>query len=992
MNKERLLRLITQYQRNIDFYRNAKEFNEQDCRDEFISPLLECFGWDVHNQNGTLPQYKEVVVEKYSNSGDRPDYILTLNGVSKLFVEAKKPAVKITEDSGPAIQARRYGWNAKHKLSILTNFEDMMIYDVTIKPQEEDSATVSLYRKYHYLDYLEKYQEIYKLISKECVYSGEYDKFVNSNFSNSERYSTEVDEVFLKQINEWRVSIGEYLYHEYTFYKDVNVLNDVVQEFINQIIFLRICEDRNLPLYQRLKDTAQNKEELQEALTKVFKEVDKKYNSKLFAGDNIIFDLNNEIIFNMILSLYYPQTPYLFNIIEPGILGKIYETFLTESLIVEDNHVVLAPKKEYKYRSVVSTPVEIVKYMVKNTLEPICQGKNPEEIQKLQIADIACGSGVFLEEAYQFLIDYCVEWYMNYKPEYLVELSNGKRKLPLTDKKDILTKCIYGVDIDVHAVEVSKFSLLIKLIEDETPASVMECVPILPDLSSNIKNGNSLVSRDDIESEAVTIEMLCDIKPFQWTEINEGRKFDAIIGNPPYVKTEDIHALESRLEFDIYKKNYKSAYKQFDKYFLFIEKALNLLKENGQICYIVPNKFYKIGTGQELRRLLSQHITQIDDFGDMQLFPDKTIYSCIMTVCKEMSEKVRYSSVTSLTNLWAGEKQEYITIDNSALDETPWRLSTDIEFMKIIEKVEKNGKPLGHVVNIFNGIQTSAERPEPVYWFGKEEIASETDKEIIVNKFNKEYHIEKNILKPFFKPTKADEKGMGTYSLLKTDKRIIFPYNSDGSLIDIDIMKAKYPGTYQYLLDHYDLLVPKCLNGGKGRDIKNATPDTWYQYGRTQALTAFVDTPKLIVRVLSKEPMYAYDENDMLIASGGTAGYCAIAKLPESKYDLFYIQAWLNHPFTEKLLQIMGSDFEGGFTARGTYLLKKIPFVELDFNDNKQKALYDSVVNAAKKIYELNMELNKKRDKSTINVIEKEKENLRKQIENNITKIYDLRF
>ena len=88
----------------------------------------------------------------------------------------------------------------------------------------------------------------------------------------------------------------------------------------------------------------------------------------------------------------------------------------------------------------------------------------------------------------------------------------------------------------------------------------------------------------------------------------------------------------------------------------------------------------------------------------------------------------------------------------------------------------------------------------------------------------------------------------------------------------------------------------------------------------------------------------------------------------------------------------MGSDFEGGFTARGTYLLKKIPFVELDFNDNKQKALYDSVVNAAKKIYELNMALNKKRDKSTINVIEKEKENLRKQIENNITKIYDLRF
>ena len=274
----------------------------------------------------------------------------------------------------------------------------------------------------------------------------------------------------------------------------------------------------------------------------------------------------------------------------------------------------------------------------------------------------------------------------------------------------------------------------------------------------------------------------------------------------------------------------------------------------------------------------------------------------------------------------------------------------------------------------------------------KKEIISETELELVVKKFDKEYRIEKSILKPYFKPTKTDEKGMGTYSLLKTDKRIIFPYNSDGSLIDIEIMKKEYSGTYQYLLDCYDLLVPKCMNGGKGRDIKNATVDNWYQYGRTQALTSFVNTPKLIVRVLSKEPMYAYDKNDMLIASGGTAGYCAITELMNSKYDLFYIQAWLNHPYTEKLFQIMGSDFEGGFTARGTYLLKKIPLVQLDFNDEKQKKLYDSVVKCSRRIYELNELLDKKKDKATKNVVESEKEKLIKQIENDITKIYKLQF
>lgn len=104
----------------------------------------------------------------------------------------------------------------------------------------------------------------------------------------------------------------------------------------------------------------------------------------------------------------------MFNIIEPGILGKIYESFLTESLVERDDHIILAAKKKYKYRSVVSTPVEIVKYMVKNTLAPICEKKTPEEIKNIQIADIACGSGIFLEEAYQFLVDYCTEWYMQH--------------------------------------------------------------------------------------------------------------------------------------------------------------------------------------------------------------------------------------------------------------------------------------------------------------------------------------------------------------------------------------------------------------------------------------------------------------------------------------------------------------------------------------------------------------------------------------------------
>lgn len=156
------------------------------------------------------------------------------------------------------------------------------------------------------------------------------------------------------------------------------------------------------------------------------------------------------------------------------------------------------------------------------------------------------------------------------------------------------------------------------------------------------------------------------------------------------------------------------------------------------MCYIVPNKFYKIGAGQELRRIISKHVSKLDDFGDMQLFPDKTIYSCIITLCKESSKQMEYTNVTSLIDLWTGEEQESIRIKNELLDENPWRLTADIKFMKMIATVEENGKPLGEIVNIFNGIQTSAERPKPVYWFSKDEIVSEEEDEIIVDKFEKD--------------------------------------------------------------------------------------------------------------------------------------------------------------------------------------------------------------------------------------------------------------
>ena len=487
---------------------------------------------------------------------------------------------------------------------------------------------------------------------------------------------------------------------------------------------------------------------------------------------------------------------------------------------------------------------------------------------------------------------------------------------------------------------------------------------------------------------------MTELAPFDWNSINNGAPFSVIIGNPPYVNTEDMHTLLPVHEVRIYKKKYKTSYKQFDKYFLFIEQAVRKTAENGYICYIVPNKFFKIGAGEKLRDLISkdQMLVSLDDFGDAQLFEDKSIYSSILLLQKAKNDTFVYSSIDSADRLWAGEEVSKIDLDASILNKLPWRLTTDMDFLAMLQRLDQISVPLTKHTEIFNGIQTSAERPTPIYWFAPDDILAEHQDTIEICREGRNFTIEKILLRPFFKPTRQDERGLNSYSVLKTDKRIIFPYDNAGHLIPIDEMKTLYPGTYAYLEAYYDRLVPKCVSESGIRDVPNATAETWYQYGRTQALTAFINTPKLIVGVLSKEPMYVLDKDDVLIASGGTAGYCAVSKKNDSPYALEYIQAWLSNPITERILGITGSDFEGGFIARGTFVLSTLPFVELDFGNAAQKGIYDRVVAASREVYDINVTLSGHPVKRISTLLQARKETLIREIERLIAKVYQLDF
>lgn len=999
-----LEKLVDNFEKHIDTYKeNKAKYNEHSTRIEYIDPLLELLGWDVKNQKGIAPSMREVVPENYSQEGNRPDYTFTIRGVKKFFVEAKKPSVDVLNEQKPALQTRSYGVSAGHYISILTNFEFLLVYDTTVLPNESDNARVALLKVFHYKDYGDKWGEIIALIGRDSVYSGKFEE--DSSKITKNRTVVSIDKYFLTLINEWRVQLANDMLNKHSDYS-LEYINDSIQDFINQMVFLRICEDRNLPTYHTLLETISDQDSLKQQLMEVLKHADTRYNSGIFENNEIVIDLDNGIIRGIIESLYFPKSVFAFNVIEANILGDIYELFLSEKLAkTADNKIVLSNKIENSSRDIISTPYEIVKYMVHKSLEKLCNGKDPISILKIKVGDIACGSGIFITEVFQYLVEYCKEWYLNNDKDHLIEGENGHFYLSFNEKKEILTSCVYGIDIDPNAVEVAKFSLLLKLLEDETAPTLGNGNRLLPDLKENIKVGNSLVEFNHIRAREINDHDKIIISAFDWTFKNENITFDSIICNPPYVATSDMKSVLPSEEIYVYEKKYKTSYKQYDKYMLFIERALEKVDFQGNVCFIVPNKFSKIGAGKKLRELLTvnSYVAEFIDFGSAQLFKDKkvTVYSSILLLKKEPQENFIFEEVFDLQDWWINQDDENranrAIVNSSVIKDTEWQLVSSVEKAEVLNKLYENSTLLGdgNLVDIFNGIQTSAERPVPIYWFSEEEILNNeaTDQCIEVKRNLKNYRIEKGILKPFFKPTKHLEKNLSTYSTVSINKWIIFPYDSEGKLLSEEYLKDNYPGTWNYLEDHYKYLVPKQITGEKsGRDVPHANAVTWYHYGRIQALTRFINTPKLIVGILSKKPLYLFDNQDMLIASGGTAGYCAIAIHDESPYELEFIQAILTHPAIDWLCSIIGSDFDHGFYSRGTSILKRLPIVNVDFNDPNQKSIYDEIIADSRATYDINLNItsNTFLDKKTKNVYENEKNMLINRITDNVSELYGI--
>lgn len=708
-----IAQLVERFTEQYDSYKKA-DYNETLTRRDFIDPFFKALGWDIDNRNGYAEAYREVIHEdrvKIGKATKAPDYSFRLVGGKRLFfVEAKKPSIAVKDEIQPAYQVRRYGWSAKLPVSIITDFEELSVYDCTKKPNPTDKASVARIKYLTFKDYLKEFDFLWDTFSKERVLKGSFDKFIEGNLHK--KGTATVDKEFLQSLDSWRTYLATNIAIN-NKHLDEDEINFVVQQTIDRIIFLRIAEDRSVEPYGAMKDTVKSGNFYQN-LFHLFQQADDKYNSGLFdfRKDKIskALTIDNKLVKTIVNELYYPESPYEFSVLSVEILGSAYEQFLGKTITIDKAHRAKIEEKPEvrKAGGVYYTPQYVVDYIVKNTVGKLIENKTPKDISKIKIVDPACGSGSFLIGAYQYLLD----WHKNYYTDN-GKISKGNKGNPLTpegnlttaEKKRILLNNIFGVDIDVNAVEVTKLSLLLKCMEGETSASISHQMKmfnerVLPTLDENIKSGNSLVA---IDFYAIQLDFGDEkkIKPFNWQkgfpEVFKQGGFDVVLGNPPYGAT-------LSKEIDGYlRSKFQVANYQLDTYILFIEQGKNLLRKGGNLGYIIPSAWVASTYDHKLRKYIVERC-RIENFviTPKQTFKDASVETCIIVLSNSASSKnfeVERWDTKDLRTYAVNTKEI------SAANAFVFPVYSDDKANKIIEKIRKQKAILNDFADVSWGIK-----------------------------------------------------------------------------------------------------------------------------------------------------------------------------------------------------------------------------------------------------------------------------------------------
>jgi len=1009
-----IVELVERFESNREAYKSG-HYNETQVRREFVDPLFKALGWDIDNEQGFAEAYKDVIHEdaiKVGGTTRAPDYSFRIGGQRKFFLETKKPSVDIKEDIHPAFQLRRYAWTAKLPLSILTDFEEFSVYDCTIKPDKKDMPSKGRILYLTCRDYLEQWDEIAAIFSKNAILKGSFDKYARDK--RGKRGTAQVDSAFLEEIAGWREILARNIALRNPEL-DTRDLNYAVQATVNRIVFLRICEDRGIERLMKMEDLLSG-ERVYPRLCELFRRADERYNSGIFHFEkesgrenpdtlSLRLNIDDKPLKDIIRRLYYPDSPYEFSVLPAEILGQVYEQFLGKVIRLTDGHrAVVEDKPEVKKAGGVKyTPAYIVDYIVKNTLGPTLEGKTPSDATKISVLDPACGSGSFLIVAYQHLLDWHREWYVQNllpmlqsglrpssiqirhmlpgiegaskgrKKEREPELPvfqgrGGEWRLTTAERKRILLNNIYGVDIDRQAVEVTKLSLLLKVLEGENEETISKQLTLfseraLPDLSRNIKCGNSLIGWDILEENpSLGQEEIERINPFDWRaeypEVFGRGGFDVVIGNPPYVRQEGLGEFKG-----YFQKHFQVYQGTADLYAYFMERGVSLLQDEGIFSYIVANKWMRANYGLPLRRWLKEQcIEEITDFGDLPVFLGATTYPCIIRIVRRPPQSS--FQATQVKTLNFNDLGEYVNengykVNQLTLDDSGWSLA-DEATQALLDKLKGKGVPLGEYVGgkIYYGIKTGLNEAFVIDAQTREKLIAEDPKS-------------EELIKPFLAG-----RDIKRYQQPVNDKYLILiprgwtREKSSNAKDALGWLKGNYPAMANHLL-------PFAQAAGKRYD----KGEYWWELRACDYYNEF-EKQKIVYAEIASKGQFTLDN--------GYKYYDTTAYIISCDDDLMYLIGLLNSKLWTFLFSKQSSEIRGGFFRWKRQYLSPLPIRTIDFSEPADVARHDSLVSLGDRMLALHKQLQETRTPHDEIALKRQIEATDRQIDALVYELYGL--
>lgn len=884
----------------------------------WIDELLSLFGWNVQDTKQVLTEHTLAKAERQKlkeigSTNIRPDYTLVNGKVPLLFVDAKSLEVDIENSKEVAFQIRSYGWSIGAPYSVVTNFEQLAVYDCSYMPSLSDDAG---YARRVYLkaeDFVEQAELLFVFLSRDNILSGK------AQFIRAEKEA--LDKKFSNMLGKTRINLAKAII-ENNGIDSVNVLSYYVQTIINRILFIRVCESRGLEKEGLLKTF------MQENFWESFKqssygEFYDHYDGPMFKKISSLHSLNikNDVFELFLNNLYYPS-PYRFDVIPLKTLSDIYDLFLGYQLVVNGNDVSDELKSEFKKSNgAVTTPEHLVNQVIESTITSNdIANLSIEQCFKLKIIDIACGSGVFLVEAYDYLvkqIEKKLESGENCQECLYTQLETPV--LNIEGRRKLINECIYGVDINPEAVEVSKMSLCLKLIDNFYPKD-FEAVgllgsQILQGIGANIKCGNSLVE-DDIINEFPSIKdniiELQETNAFNWEEtfptVFENGGFDYVVGNPPYVEVKNYN-INLPYMAEYIKKMYTSSHNgKIDLSIPFIEKGVSLLNKKGRLGYIVQKRFFKTDYGKGIRKLLTSQkkLNGVFDYVETDLFANRITYVAIV-VCDNNEHNNNYIWYTK------SDSHETQLLSHASLTETPWNFE-NAEMNALRMRLTENLGTMKDICNVKVGVQ--------VLWNDAFQIHVKSIEDNIIHGFtaiDDNVSIELEICKPLlcneqFAPLTKRE--YTTYAL--------FPYDvtDEGEVSEVGIsdIKAKYPLAYSYLMKHHDKIVAN-VETLPSRNKEYNMQEHWHLYTRTNNHGAVYE--KLAVPMTAQYPQAAVVMDKHVYCDNANMFFVQIPDATETK--LYALSAIISSTVFCTLARSIANPQQGGYYKFNKQFLDPVP-------------------------------------------------------------------